>query len=66
MKLKYIFFNRCCERGLKLTFFSKKSASAIFYQSMDYNFIFQSLGSLSFTFPGTANGRFELSWQNFR
>jgi hypothetical protein len=24
------------------------------------------LGSLSFTFPGTANGRFELSWQNFR
>ena len=24
------------------------------------------LGSLSFTFPGTANGRFEFSWQNFR
>ena len=24
------------------------------------------IGSLSFTFPGTANSRFELSWQNFR
>ena len=24
------------------------------------------IGSLSFTFPGTANGRFELFWQNFR
>jgi hypothetical protein len=23
------------------------------------------IGSLSFTFPGTANGKFELSWQNF-
>ena len=38
MKLKYIFLSRCCERGLKLTFFP-----AIFYQSMDYNFIMQSL-----------------------
>jgi hypothetical protein len=26
----------------------------------------KTIGSLSFTFPGTANGRFELSWQNFR
>jgi hypothetical protein len=26
----------------------------------------QILESLSFTFPGTANGRFKLSWQNFR
>ena len=28
--------------------------------------IFQLIGSLSFAFPGTANGRFELSSQNFR
>ena len=28
--------------------------------------IFETVGSLSFTFPGTANGRFEFSWQNFR
>jgi hypothetical protein len=24
------------------------------------------IGSLSFTFPGTANGRYKVSWQNFR
>jgi hypothetical protein len=28
--------------------------------------VFGMLGNLSFTFPGTANGRFEVSWQNFR
>jgi hypothetical protein len=28
--------------------------------------IFETVESLSFTFPGTANGRFEFSWQNFR
>jgi hypothetical protein len=28
--------------------------------------VYVTLGSLSFAFPGTANGRFELSWQNFR
>ena len=37
-----------------------------FEVSLQYSSRSYTKGNLSFTFPGTANGRLELSWQNFR